>query len=107
MRRGSNEHLMWSAEDRRRRAVWIRLCSIAGAAVFFMLSWHLLDSAYGAFVFHKPVVWGRYSMVRTYRFEDGARAFYIVAGLHLVGGMAFGVMSAWYLLKGIFERPWL
>ncbi|VVE69310.1 hypothetical protein PPN31119_03243 [Pandoraea pnomenusa] len=106
MRRGSNEHLTWSAIDRRRRVVWIRLGCFAGAAMFLGFSYYLLFHAYEAFAFHTPLSWGRYS-VRIYRFEDGARAYFYVASLHVVGGVICGGLSVWYLLKGIFERPWL
>ncbi|AVF41577.1 hypothetical protein AL486_19175 [Pandoraea apista] len=106
MRRGSNEHLMWSAVDRRRRAVWIRLGYFAGAATFLGVSYYFLFQAYEAFALHKPLSWGRYS-VRVYRFEDGGSAYFYVASLHVVCGVIFVGLSIWYLLKGIFERPWL
>ncbi|VVE55694.1 hypothetical protein PHO31112_05021 [Pandoraea horticolens] len=106
MRRRSNEHLMWPVVDRRRRAVWIRLGFLAGAALLLGLSYYCLSAAYEAFAFHKPLLWGRYSP-RTYRFEDGTTAYFYVASLHLVGGITSGGTSVWYLLKGIFERPWL
>ncbi|VVD71692.1 hypothetical protein PAQ31011_00643 [Pandoraea aquatica] len=106
MRWDTNEHLMWSAEDRRRRAVWIRLCSLAGSALFLGISFYAISEAYGALEFHKPLSWGRFSP-KTYRFEEGRTAYFYVAGLHALGGIISGGASIWYLLKGIFQRSWI